>query len=55
VFGNILLKLCGVVLSGEAIRVVSVGEEQNFDIHPFCKQHVYASDTGFYAGLVTII
>ena len=52
---NIRLIVGCIMLSGKAVRVVTVGQKADLDVHAFLQQHVDTADAGFDAGSVTVI
>lgn len=52
---DVVLKVGGRVLTGEAVGVVAIGQEEDFDVQSFCKQHVDATQAGMDAGGVAIV
>ena len=44
-----------VMFAGKRVRVVAIGQQTNFDIHAFFKQHINASDRSLYTCSVAVI
>lgn len=55
VFVDECLKLGSVVLAGERVGVVAVGQEAHFDVHALFEQHVDASYGGFDTGCIAVV
>lgn len=43
------------MLACEGVRVVTVGEQADFDVHALFQQHVYPSDGRFDTGGITVV
>ena len=54
-FLNELAELCSVVLAGERVGVVAIGEEADFDVHALFEQHVDASQRCLDACHVAVV
>ena len=52
---DIILIICRIVLAGEAVRIVAVGQEDDFDVHTFFEQHVDAAEGSLDTGHVAVI
>ena len=49
------LELRRIVFACKGVRVVTVGQEADFDVHAFFQQHINTSDRGLYTGSVTVV
>ena len=52
---DILLELLGSMLPGKRVWIVTVGEEQHFNVHTFLQQHVRSTHGGMDTSFVTVI
>ena len=53
--GDVVLHLRGIVLAGEAVGVVAIGQEKHAHVHPLGQQHIDTTDAGLDAGFVAIV
>ena len=52
---DILLELLGCMLAGKRVWIVTVREEQHFNVHTFLQQHVRSTHGGMDTSFVTVI
>lgn len=52
---NIRLIVGCIMLSGKAVRVVTIGQKADLNVHTFLQQHVDTADAGFDTCSVAVV
>ena len=52
---DICLIVGGIMLAGKTIRIITVGQEADLDVHSFFQQHVDTADTSLNTRSVTVV
>ena len=52
---DVLTEIAGSVLAGEGVGVLTVGQQQHFQVHAFSEQHIGTAQGSMDAGLIAIV